>query len=93
MRLKQAILPVMDRDALKAAVDELEIEDVDRRSVEEMRAQLSRACSWPAGWTLPVIIPGRITNFAGGSKSSTHSNTIAGCASLMGILPSDHRPR
>lgn len=48
MRLKQAILPVMDRDALKAAVDELEIEDVDRRSVEEMRAQLSRACSWPA---------------------------------------------
>jgi adenine-specific DNA-methyltransferase len=42
MKLKQAILSVMGRDALKAAVDELEIESIDRRSVEEMRARLSR---------------------------------------------------
>jgi DNA modification methylase len=42
MKLKQAILSVMGRDALKAAVDELEIEGVDRRSREEMRARISR---------------------------------------------------
>jgi hypothetical protein len=42
MKLKQAILAIMGRDALKAAVDKLEIEDVDRRSVEEMQARLSR---------------------------------------------------
>jgi len=43
MKLKRAILNVMGRDALKAAVDELEIEGVDRRRVEDMRARLSRA--------------------------------------------------
>ena len=42
MKLKQAILSVMGRDALKAVIDELEIEGVDRRSVEEMQARLSR---------------------------------------------------
>ena len=42
MKLKQAILSVMGRDALKAAVDELDLEGVDRRSVEEMCARLSR---------------------------------------------------
>jgi hypothetical protein len=34
MKLKQAILTIMDRDALKAVVGALEIEGVDRRSVE-----------------------------------------------------------
>jgi adenine-specific DNA-methyltransferase len=43
MKLKQAILSVMGRDALKAAVDELNLDGVDRRSVEEMCARLSRA--------------------------------------------------
>ena len=43
MKLKQAILRVMGRDALKDAVDGLEIDDVDRRSVQKMSARLSRA--------------------------------------------------
>jgi len=43
MKLKRAILTVMGRDALKAAVDELELDGVDRRSIEDMRARLSRA--------------------------------------------------
>jgi len=43
MKLKQAILTLMDRDTLKGVVDGLEIEGVDRRSVEEMRAKLSRS--------------------------------------------------
>jgi hypothetical protein len=43
MKLKHAILSVMGRDALKGAVDELELEGVDRRSVEDMRGRLSRA--------------------------------------------------
>ena len=43
MKLKQAILTIMDRDTLKAVVDDLEIEGVDRRSVEEMRAEVSRS--------------------------------------------------
>ncbi len=43
MKLKQAILTIMDRDTLKAVVDDLEIEDVDRRNVEEMRARVSRS--------------------------------------------------
>lgn len=42
MKLKQAILSVMGRDALKAVIDKLEIDGVDRRSVEEMQARLSR---------------------------------------------------
>ena len=43
MKLKQAILRVMGRDVLKQAVNHLEIDDVDRRSVREMSARLSRA--------------------------------------------------
>jgi hypothetical protein len=43
MKLKQAILTTMDRDALKAVVDDLEIEGVDRRSVEDMWAKMSRS--------------------------------------------------
>lgn len=43
MRLKQAILRVMGRDALKKAVHGLELDDVDRRSVQKMNARLSRA--------------------------------------------------
>jgi DNA modification methylase len=43
MKLKKAILDVMDRDSLKAVVDELELDGVDRRSVKDMAARLSRA--------------------------------------------------
>lgn len=43
MKLKKAILQVLDRDQLKAVCDELGINDVDRRSVDAMRAKLSRA--------------------------------------------------
>jgi DNA modification methylase len=43
MKLKHAILSVMGRDALKSAVDVLEFDGVDRRSVEDMRGRLSRA--------------------------------------------------
>lgn len=43
MKLKQAILSVLGRDDLKRIVDGLEISDVDRRSVDDMRAILSRA--------------------------------------------------
>jgi DNA modification methylase len=43
MNLKRKILDVMGRDDLKAVVDELGLEDVDRRSVEDMRPKLSRA--------------------------------------------------
>ena len=43
MTLKSAILAVMDRDTLKAVVDDLEIEEIDRRSVEAMRAKVSRS--------------------------------------------------
>ncbi|MCY4662688.1 MAG: DUF488 domain-containing protein [Acidobacteria bacterium] len=43
MRLKKAILNVMGRDLLKEAVQGLEIDDVDRRSVQKMNARLSRA--------------------------------------------------
>jgi len=43
MKLKHAMLEVMDRDTLKEVVDALEIEGVDRRSVQEMAARVSRA--------------------------------------------------
>lgn len=43
MKLKQAILTIMDRDTFKAVVDGLEIEHVDCPSVEEMRARVSRS--------------------------------------------------
>jgi hypothetical protein len=43
MKLKQAILTVMGRDELKRAVDDLDMGDVDRRSIDDMRRRLSRA--------------------------------------------------
>ncbi len=43
MKLKQAILAVVDSDTLKAVVDDMEIEEVDRRSVEAMRTKVSRS--------------------------------------------------
>jgi len=43
MKLKQAILAIMDRDTLKAVVDDMEMEAVDRRSVEDMRAKVARS--------------------------------------------------
>jgi predicted DNA-binding transcriptional regulator YafY len=43
MKLKQAILTVMDRDTFKAVVEALEIDDVDRRIVEDMQARVSRS--------------------------------------------------
>jgi hypothetical protein len=43
MKLKQAILTIMDPDMLKAMVGALELEDVDRRSVEDMRAKMARS--------------------------------------------------
>ena len=43
MDLKHAIIAVMDRDTLKAAVDALEMDGVDRRSAEDMADRLSRA--------------------------------------------------
>jgi restriction endonuclease Mrr len=43
MKLKHAILSTMGRDSLKRALDDLELDGVDRRSVEEMSARLSRA--------------------------------------------------
>ena len=42
MKLKQSILVILDRDVLKAIVDNLGLNDVDRRSTEEMAAKLSR---------------------------------------------------
>lgn len=43
MQLKPAILSILGRDDLKHIVDDLEIDGVDRRSAEGMRAALSRA--------------------------------------------------
>lgn len=43
MKLKHAIVQVMARDSLKAAIDELELDGVDRRSAEDMAARLSRS--------------------------------------------------
>ena len=43
MKLKRAILVVMSHEALKAAVDSLEVANVDKRSAKAMRSRLSRA--------------------------------------------------
>ncbi len=43
MNLKKAILSLLGRDALKQIVEDLEIEGVDRRSVEDMVTTLSRS--------------------------------------------------
>ncbi len=42
MRLKQAVLQVMDRNLLKRISDELDIDDVDRRDRADMAAAVSR---------------------------------------------------
>ena len=43
MKLKRAILVVMNHEALKAAVDSLGVANVDKRSAKAMRSRLSRA--------------------------------------------------
>jgi hypothetical protein len=43
MRLKHAVLSVMNRDALKRAIDDIDLDGVDRRSREAMAAKLSRS--------------------------------------------------
>ena len=45
MKLKHAILAVIDRDNMKEVVDDLKIEEIDRRSVDEMGAKISRCSS------------------------------------------------
>jgi hypothetical protein len=55
MRLKHAVLSVMDRDQLKRVSDELEIEGVDRRSREDMSAALSRKHRATPGFLLQFL--------------------------------------
>lgn len=43
MKLKQAILKALGRDALKTIADGLDIDGVDRRSASGLTAALSRA--------------------------------------------------
>jgi len=42
MRLKNAIIQVMGRDDLKRVVGDLELEEVDKRSREEMASMVAR---------------------------------------------------
>jgi len=43
MKLKKAILSVLNRDGLRQVVDDFELDGVDKRSPEEMRRSLSRS--------------------------------------------------
>ncbi|MBW2339963.1 MAG: hypothetical protein JRF50_06385 [Deltaproteobacteria bacterium] len=43
MKLKKAILSILNRDGLRYIVDDFEMDGVDRRSVKEMRSALSRS--------------------------------------------------
>ena len=65
MQLKSTILPVLGRRTLKRIVDSLEI-DVDRRSVEAMRAALSRSRRVAAEDLLHHMLKDEIRALCGG---------------------------
>ena len=83
MKLKHAILETLSRDELKKICSDLEVNDVDQRSIEDMAAKLSRARRATPAVLLEYLSEAQVKDAAEKAGAPTTGRRIALIAALL----------